>query len=1162
MEENINKKNDANPFGLFFNEKAYIGSHAMKAEINFLSNNNTFKISGANDVENDNRRISRMYYFSIRHAFKNIDTKKVFKYEIENSQHKMAPTRFKNLQPGCFNKDLIEILSKLIHSIRNICSHYAHVFNEINMDKDGNLKEKFIPFLKDAFELAVMQACGDESGEASDEQIVDFLRINFLFNTDLQMTKSQAIERTLFINVDETYPTFVGYGDKRHELMKIEKGKYLSFYACLFLLTMFLYRDEAVSMISGIRGFKKNSDSFSAKRNVYTFFAKKPSSRDVDNEETPLVKFRDIIQYLSHYPTAWNDVLLNNPDDQRAKDLLNKIVEMEIKRIFPEMFKEEKENAHFMIYAKNEIFSSLYSESLANEYIKAGLTSEEEDKFSATIERSHELTGERKKLNDLLNAKDCQSKKPDIKRKENIRQCRQRINELENNGNNAEMEKIEKRINDNLFIQSYGRNKDRFMQFAVWYLAETNYFGGNAMYEIYQFNTSDEQHTYLKSAKTKVSNGDMTKKEYDALRVSHGRIVTYVTYKEIANKYSLLDDPFVYENNAIQVYLPKDGNNYNYKSKSELNDNGTFYIIQRSLIVYLLEHCLYSNIPFKYIIKNYKKSRDKKLNEYKATLSSENVSITAEQSREMSKLLPKRLLHHYMPDTAETTSNGSALFNILNVANEHEKRYNLLHEQAKKNNTSADFDKKNKGKQFKLNFVWKAWNRMYFADMFRKQVADSSDGKNHKRFNVTRDEFNDFSRWMYAFDEVPQYKEYLRRLFAPKLFFEIKKFKDLFEKGNSLNDYYASTKELYKKWADNQLKNSQKERYTWSKYDDNIINGSTVCINLHTFINKMKEMKLINCYNDHIQYESCRNAQNLVDFYYLSSLFNKEYREKHDKTKSAAYKKLYNSLNTSRLEDTLLYEIAMQYLKSVNPGTNIDDLKRPVVDFFNSDICFGIYDSNNTSGKHLYNVAIPFNKIEAFGQLLVLNKKSEYLQRPIITQLKEYLSDEKYSSAFDTDELKAIRDSFINVKADEYPTIRYNDMFKVIKSLKDDALQMSRLTLLIEKYAIANDRDKKISEKENEIDFDPSILFDSDNNFKDMRDSALHFNIPPVPYKDYIRLMEMAFINKWIKSDHPTSWNSLNSSQQEICNVFMKCLYNYRKTDAATYYSKVIKELL
>jgi hypothetical protein len=1043
MEEDINKKSDANPFGFFFNEKAYIGSHAMKAEINFLSNNNAFEVSGAKGDDNKNRRISRMYYFSIKHAFKNIDTKEVFKYENDSSQQKLVPTRFKNLQHKCFDEDLIDILKNLIHYIRNICSHSAHVFDVISMDNDGKLKEKFIPFLKDAFELAVMQACAGESSEASDEQIVDFLRINFLFNTDLQMTKPQAIERTLFINVDETYSMFVGYGDKRHELMKIEKGKYLSFYACLFLLTMFLYRDEAVSMISGIRGFKKNFDSFSAKRNVYTFFAKKPSSRDVDNEETPLVKFRDIIQYLSHYPTAWNDVLLNNPDDQRAKDLLNKIVEME---------------------------------------------------------------------------------------------------------------KIEKRINDNLFIQSYGRNQDRFMQFAVWYLAETNYFGGNAMFEIYQFKTYDEQCKYLDNAKDKLSKGDMSKKEYDGLRVSHGRIITYATYKEIANKYSLLDDPFVYENNAIQVYLPKDGNNYNYKSKSELNGKGIFYVIQRSLIVYLLEHCLYpNNIKIKDIIKQYKGSRDKKLNEYKATLSVDNASITAEQKSEMSKLLPKRLLHHYVPDASETTSNDSGLFNILNIAKEHEKRYNVLYEQAKNNNTSADFEKKNKGKQFKLNFVWKAWNRMYFADIFRKQVAASSDGKNHKRFNVTRDEFNNFSRWMYAFDKVSQYKEYLRRLFAPKLFFEINEFKDIFEKGNSLDDYYASTKELYKKWAENQLKSAQKKIYTWSKYDDNIIDGSTVCINLHTFINIMKKRGHISCDDGHIRYKSCENTQNLVDFYYLSPLFNKEYKEKHDKTKSAAYKKLYNSLNTSRLEDTLLYEIAMQYLKMVNPGTNIEDLKRPVVDFFNSDICFGIYDSNNTTDTHLYNVAIPFNKIEAFGQLLVLNKTSEFIHRPIISQLKGYLSDAKYASAFDTDELKAIRDSFINVN-----TIRYNDMFKVIKSLKDDALQMSRLTLLIEKYAIANDINKKIQEGKNEIKFDPSILFDSDNNFEEMRNSALHFSIPPVPYKDYIRLMERAFINKWIKSDHPTSWDSLNPSQQEICNVFMKCLYNYRKTDAATYYSKVI----
>ena len=76
---------------------------------------------------------------------------------------------------------------------------------------------------------------------------------------------------------------------------------------------MFLYKGEAEKLISKIKGFKRNEDKKeNSKRNIFTFFSKKFSSQDINSEEAPLIKFRDIIQYLNRYPVVWNHEIEKN----------------------------------------------------------------------------------------------------------------------------------------------------------------------------------------------------------------------------------------------------------------------------------------------------------------------------------------------------------------------------------------------------------------------------------------------------------------------------------------------------------------------------------------------------------------------------------------------------------------------------------------------------------------------------------------------------------------------------------------------------------------------------------------------------------------------------------------------------------------------------------
>ena len=213
----------------------------------------------------------RLHYFAIGHAFKNIDGKNVFGYQLDKEKKKEVPTRFLALQRSFFNFQ--EDFKKLIGDIRNINCHYVHSFEKIELKVvNGRITQLLI----DSFELAATYSYLNEkelsyedflNSENSDKKLVHFLRDKFYPNEEHQQeeritfsakTKMEAIEHLLFINVtaDFDWKLF-----DQHIVFKIAAGKYLSFYACLFMLAMFLYKGEANQLISKIKGFKRNDDN-------------------------------------------------------------------------------------------------------------------------------------------------------------------------------------------------------------------------------------------------------------------------------------------------------------------------------------------------------------------------------------------------------------------------------------------------------------------------------------------------------------------------------------------------------------------------------------------------------------------------------------------------------------------------------------------------------------------------------------------------------------------------------------------------------------------------------------------------------------------------------------------------------------------------------------
>ena len=288
---------------------------------------------------------------------------------------------------------------------------------------------------------------------------------------------------------------------------------------------------------------------------------------------------------------------------------------------------------------------------------------------------------------------------------------------------------------------TFTANQDRFMPFACRYVAENNYFGENARFKLYMYRTTNEQKDAEKT---------MDQKTKDNKKYHQGRMVEFLTLNDILKKYPDWDTPFVIENNAIQIEL----------------SNGKQISIQRALMVYLLEHALYGNANYpngESLLNAYISTLEKDKEEKLTTLKSQ-PSLNIEDKPEFKKLFPRRLVKNYFPAN-EQSNDYNPFAKIWEDALDSEKRYKQLLEDAihressinnnpdnkTKSSLVFDFEKKNKGKNFKLRFIKKAWNLMYFKAIFTENANTYG---HHKRFHITKDEYNDFCRYMYALKKL------------------------------------------------------------------------------------------------------------------------------------------------------------------------------------------------------------------------------------------------------------------------------------------------------------------------------------------------------------------------------------------------------------------------
>ena len=1140
--------------------------------------------------------------------------------------------------------------SGLLNDIRNINSHYIHDFSRLNVDattfftyiskkrlKVISSKDNFKTFIEEAFLLScIVNYCEENKenkvtqenfwAEGHQNKITRYLQQKFFpskkkeieqlekeiknypvisevyerkhkrliglkkhqtfVDTFITFSYQEAIEELLYIKVANDFD----YVIENTPAFKIHKGTYLSYYACLFIVSLLLYKDEATRLISKIKGFKKNKEEDKKKLELFTFFSKKYSSQDIDHNEKHLIKFRDIIQYLNKYPTAWNNeikfaslnpeenlknAITHNEETSRSlenktgllfPEMTNSLVEFifrkEIKKTYLtktdnkfnnnsiDTFKKEVLKNHledFIVYCKNLFIK----ENKKVRYLDGNLRQEFEDKLFIP----KEIQDAKIKIEELTEQIKRNPKNKD-KYEWQINRNQKTINEFENSENkiSKETEKLRRRIAQNTLLLSYGRNQDKFMEYAMHFLASHHYFGNDALFKCYLAQTVEENERIKDDKRKKLS-----KKEFDKLKYHNGRLVDFVSYENV----KAWDSPFVEENNAISI-------------KIKVENQELLIPISRNIIIYLLENALYdydiqknvtldiANRGLKLMANYYKR--------YKETLTTKittikNGGITTESKKEYTQLFPKRLLQNILGEQRKIDK--EALKKCFDDALLQEKRYEKLKSIAEKNNVLADFEKKNKGKQFKLRFMKKAWNLMYFKETYKESVALHPTKEHHKAFHITLEEFNDFSRFLFAFD-LPHYKENLRQLLDKKGFFANVDFLHLFDNNLTFDSLYEKTKVNYSEW----LKNStpyKANAFTVENYKfiQNIESLHTVsetkksfllAINVSDFIDFLKNENYLKVENNKIIYTLLRNKKDLQEEAWYS-------KNENDKKKRKQHRYLFNQLQQTRLEDCYLYEIALYYGKVKNKD-KIAEIQQQVCTI----------PINDKAGISQYHITVPFKHLEAFERNIIFKQKQEQyyggafmigLKKFLITlngEYKEYKSNNKsYDNSNDIYKaIVSIIQKFPNDQAT--PTITYDDFKKVEGYLLTSSNQFSKVLMAMEGYFCTKQENSTSILKQNAYSITNNEAFhikfekfeklfkedyDIEKGKKSLRNKAFHFAIPDISYKLKLGEMEKTFIqneiiaNPSIDLSEISSFNDFgNRRLAEVLTAFKSVLHN------------------
>ena len=648
------------------------------------------------------------------------------------------------------------------------------------------------------------------------------------------------------------------------------------------------------------------------------------------------------------------------------------------------------------------------------------------------------------------------------------------------------------------------------MLYASRYLAESNYFGEEAMFKVYQFASNEEQEKYIVEAKQ-----NLPKREYDKLKYHKGRLVVYKSYHNHLQEYPRWDSPFVVENNAIQIYVKILGEPW-------------IVSIQRRLIIYFLEDALFSKKKESNgiaLLQNYlpHHQRDVRNGLFVFKTGQTNNLSTKEMSN-LRKLFPRKLIQSYLyeDNTGDMDSPSQVLSDTSINDTEKKGTKKILNLRV--------------GKHLKLRYIRKVWNLIYFKDIYKDQAQRMG---HHKKFHITKDEFVFYTRWMYSFESIPSYKDHLIQFFIKKHFFNNEEFKELFLNSSSIDELYLQTKRNFIKWSAHNV-NSEKKEKTYSLEDYKLFFESKILyINVSHFISFLNQEKVIQK-NDNgiIQYKALKNLSYLIKpFYYKDKLEIEHYK---------TYGKVFNKLRSIKLEDCLLYEIAYRYLLNVTPS--FPKYKQLIIQSFPKEkvdlLVNAIYsfEIHNKKGAFIYSIQVPFLKLNELVCLIYRNSTK------IAATNKEFLFLQIYKYLVNYCKNKPVDYELYTVcyKFNQLKVLGYDDLLHFLKHIVKRGLQLTQILTQLEKFLIIKNNIQIDIQKQgtlNSLSIYECSKMNNPQKLEDLRIKAINFDIPDTDYPSILEHIEKQFIIKEITPFKPVSWSHLEKHTQDMCDIMMNMLH-------------------
>ena len=294
--------------------------------------------------------------------------------------------------------------------------------------------------------------------------------------------------------------------------------------------------------------------------------------------------------------------------------------------------------------------------------------------------------------------------------------------------------------------------------------------------------------------------------------------------------------------------------------------------------------------------------------------------------------------------------------------------------------------------------------------------------------------------------------------------------------------------------------------------------------NIHNKIKRDYKQRLI--------YKSLKNEPYLIEAYY--------YKKQLEVSEYKSCGKLYNKLKSNKLEDALLFQIAIEYL-----SLNVD-IKNKVDALLLQNL---VFDIKNRTNSNTFKLTVPFNKIDSYVALISQKRSQEEgrYKNSFLGDLQDYLKINKIAKGKDG------RGNTLFIGND----LQFDDLNKVNDYVINEALKFSKMLMLMEEYFIHKDT-MCIAKTHYNIDVKAikSLLpiaeawtishkFASNEDMFSInfRNAVCHFKLPlGKTVAQVLKEVEKLFIKKELSKNN--SFDSLTPTQKKVCFYFIKTMHN------------------